>query len=74
MTMAVDWDVKSQARQNKQEGQVALNCSPEYGLKLTYEPCNEISNNVVCGTSKSSDQPAYTGRLVRAFASRLKII
>ena len=39
-----------------------------------YEPRHEISNNVVCATSKGSDQPAHTGSLVRAFASRLDIL
>ena len=34
---------------------------------------HEISNNVVCVTSKGSDQPAHTCRLIRAFASRLNI-
>ena len=29
-----------------------------------------ISNNVVCATSKCSDQPARTRSLMRAFASR----
>ena len=38
------------------------------------EPANEISNNVVCATSKASDQPAHTGSLVRAFASCLGIL
>ena len=38
------------------------------------EPRHEISNNVVCGTSKASDQPAYTRSLIRAFASRLNIL
>ena len=38
------------------------------------EPVHEISNNVVYATSKSSDQPAHTRRLVRAFASRLSIL
>ena len=33
----------------------------------------EISNNVVCATSKASDQPAHTRSLIRAFASRLSI-
>ena len=28
-----------------------------------------ISNNVVCATSKASDQPAHMRRLIRAFAS-----
>ena len=30
--------------------------------------------NVVCATSKSSDQPARTRSLIRAFASRLNIL
>ena len=38
------------------------------------EPGHEISNNVVCSTSKGSDQPAHTRRLVRAFANRLSIL
>ena len=33
-----------------------------------------ISNNVVCATSKASDQPAHTRSLIRAFASRLNIL
>ena len=33
------------------------------------EPQHEISNNVVCATSKVSDQPAHTRSLIRAFAS-----
>ena len=33
-----------------------------------------FSNNVVCVTSKSSDQPAHTHSLIRAFASRLNIL
>ena len=35
------------------------------------EPVHEISNNVVCVTSKASDQPAHMHSLIRAFASRL---
>ena len=35
------------------------------------EPQHEISNNVVCVTSKTTDQAAYTGSLIRAFASPL---
>ena len=33
------------------------------------EPQHEISNNVVCGTSKGSDQHVHTHSLTRAFAS-----
>ena len=38
------------------------------------EPQHEISNSVVCATSKGSDQPAHTRSLIRAFACRLNII
>ena len=37
---------------------------------MQYEPVHEISNNVVCATSKASDQPAHTRSLIRAFACR----
>ena len=37
-------------------------------------PWNEISNNIVCGTSKGSDQPAHRRRLIKAFAGRLNIL
>ena len=39
-----------------------------------FEPVHEISNNLVCATSKASDQPAHTRSLIRAFASRLSIL
>ena len=35
-------------------------------LKNTYEQRHEISNNVVCATSKASDQPAHMRSLIRA--------
>ena len=41
---------------------------------ITIEPRHEISNNVVCATSKGSDQPAHTRSLIRAFASHLNIL
>ena len=41
---------------------------------MIYEPVHEISNNVVCATSKASDQPAQTRSLTRAFASHLNIL
>ena len=37
------------------------------------EPQHEISNNVLCATSKASDQPAHMRSLIKAFASRLNI-
>ena len=46
-----------------------------FGLVIMIiEPVHEISNNVVCATSKASDQPAHTGSLIRAFASRFSIL
>ena len=44
-----------------------------FGLFIN-EPVHECSNNVVCATSKISDQLAHTRSLIRAFASRLSIL
>ena len=41
---------------------------------IKFEPVHEISNNVVCLTSKASDQTAHTCSLIRAFASRSNIL
>ena len=41
---------------------------------ILFERPHEISNNVVCATSKASEQPAHTRSLIRAFASRLNIL
>ena len=38
------------------------------------EPVHEISNNVVCATSKASDQSAHKRSLIRAFAGCLSIL
>ena len=35
-----------------------------HDITITYEPVHEISNNVVCATSKASDQPAHTRSLL----------
>ena len=43
-------------------------------MGATIEPRHEISNNVVCATSKASDQHAHTRSLIRAFACRLNIL
>ena len=43
-------------------------------ILLINEPVHEISNNVVCATSKATDQPAHTRSLIGAFASRLSIL
>ena len=42
--------------------------------KISYEPEHEISNNVICATSKASDQPVHKCSLIRAFASGLSIL
>ena len=41
---------------------------------ITSEPRHEISYNVVCATSKATDQPAHMRSLIRAFANRLNIL
>ena len=38
------------------------------------ESVHEIFNNVLCATSKASDQPAHMRSLIRAFAIRLSIL
>ena len=43
---------------------------PKAGI-VNIPPYKMISNNVVCATSKVSDQPAHTRSLIRAFASRM---
>ena len=58
---------------------VVLDCIHSWSLPCfllwrTYELGHEISNNVVCATSKCSDQYAHTCRLIGAFASRLNIL
>ena len=41
---------------------------------LIIEPRHDIPINVVCATSKASDQPAHTRSLIRAFAGHLNIL
>ena len=41
---------------------------------IIIEPRHEISNDVVCETSKGSDQSAHMLSLIRAFASHLNIV
>ena len=48
--------------------------SKERVKSIKNEPRHLISTNVVCATSKASDQPAHTRSLIRAFASRLNIL
>ena len=37
-------------------------------LFIIFEPVHDIFNNVVCATSKVTDQPAHMRSLIRAFA------
>ena len=53
---------------------LGLICPVAEVCKPIYEPRHEISNNVVCATSKASDQPAHTRSLIRAFACHLNIL
>ena len=41
---------------------------------FVFEGLHEISNNVVCATSKASEQPAHARSLIRALASHLNIL
>ena len=45
-----------------------------YKIENANEPWHGISNNMVCETSKASDQPAHTHSLIRAFACHLSIL
>ena len=54
-------------------GVMALYNYPEVTPTMKIEPRHEISNDVVCATSKASDQPAHTCSLIRTFACRLSI-
>ena len=51
-----------------------LNLDRWLDVDFRYEPAHEIFNNLVCATSKASDQPVHTHSLIRAFASRLNIL
>ena len=54
----------------------AARLSGNYVTLLTniFKPLHDISNNVVCATSKASDQPVHTSSLIRVFASTLNIL
>ena len=42
--------------------------------RYIFEPWHGISSNLVCATSKDSDQPAHMRSIIRAFASHLNIL
>ena len=58
------------------ESEHTCSYSPEPSLCAftKYEQQHEIFNNVVCATSKASDQPAHKRSLIRPFASRLNML
>ena len=60
-TVSVNW--------NHKQIQIFSQIASKYIIELRHES----SYNVVCATSKCSDQPAHTLRLIRAFACRLDI-
>ena len=66
--LATQSDVKGDKR-TVQERIERLKVSMRILKKSIIEPQHEISNNVVCATSKASDQPAHMRSLIRAFAS-----
>ena len=49
-------------------------CVQQPSKYITYESQHNISNNVVCATSKGSDLPAQMRSPIRAFPSRLNIL
>ena len=51
-----------------------MKISVKFDTVIPFEPVHEISNNLVCATSKGSDQPSHTCRLIRAFSGRLNIL
>ena len=54
--------------------QLLFNTWVELFSQQISEPRHEISNNVVSATNKGSNQTVRTRSLIRAYASRLKII
>ena len=68
--------LKHSSRQEKQTTFVeigALRVKTIY-INNINEQLHEISNNVVCATSKGSEQPVHMLSLIRAFACRLNIL
>ena len=75
--VASDQKNKEQVAKQKKEKELSKVKISKEDVDLivcTVQPVHEISNNVVCATSKASDQPAHTGSLIRAFASRFSIL
>ena len=67
---------QNRSSQNNTMNSEIISCDPsmytmDHPYLIVYEPVHEISNNMICATSKVSDQPAHTRSLIRAFASDL---
>ena len=67
-------DVKLKNKLKILKSQAAFPANNGVGYTDYNEPVHEISNNVVCATSKASDQPVHTSSLIRAYASPLSIL
>ena len=68
------WPVRLKVKYSTKQTTQDLRHTVRFPTCTYYEPVHEISNNVVCATSKGSDQPTHTRSLIRAFASRLHIL
>ena len=66
--------IKDRLAEQKNISKVESQLRKHVQMSGSNEPRHEITNNVVCATSKASDQPAHTRSLIRAFASRLHIL
>ena len=65
MHLRLHFSVRASSMNHDQQSDLDPYCL-QHGLQKKFEPWREISNNVVCVTSKSSDQPAYTCSLIRS--------
>ena len=65
--------IRNRYNQVKRYSATQMVCKCLWIISLN-EPLHEISNNVVCATSRASDQLARTLSLIRDIASRLNIL
>ena len=74
IALLLPWQQPSFKLKHNQKSEIIIRSIIRCWVGLLYEPQHEISNNVVCATSKGSDQPAHKRSLIRAFASRLNFL
>ena len=74
LTMSIRKEYKKEVQLLPSSESFLHTCPNLFLNKKTFEPRHEISNNVLCATSKASDQPAHTRSLIRAFSSGLNIL